>query len=371
MALAATSRLSGLFTIRSYLLLMIVTIIVPMMLLVAILAWDYGAAGRRTIEAERLDAANNLMHLMDREVQATTGFLNGLATSLAQRPSDPRFAENVVASARANGFAALAVHDRAGRLLFLSPATVGASVVSAHALGVSDVFASSKVFVSDFVAGGETLKPGLFFVSVPVLVDGQVSLVLSGGVPVQRLQPLLAEAGLREGWLAGIIDRQGILLARRVRPEHYVGGPAQQPMVEIVRSGRSAGLFDVAARDDGVEVKNAFRRSAISGWTAVVAVPASVINAPLYRSALGMVAIGLALTLLSLFLGALVARRISRAVQQLGVASAAFASGYPAPLPTSMLTELQDVATAMRVSAQRAKRREAMSREVPPDATPG
>jgi hypothetical protein len=310
------------------------------------------------------------MHLMDREVQATTGFLDGLATSLAQRPSDPRFAENVVASARANGFAALAVHDRAGRLLFLGPATIGAGLVSADALGVPEVFAGGKVFVSDFVAGGEGLKPGLFFVSVPVLVDGQVALVLSGGVPVQRLQSLLAEAGLREGWPAAIVDRQGAILARRFRPDLYVGGPAQKPMVEIVRAGGSAGLFDVATRDDGVAVKNAFRRSAISGWMAVVAVPASVINAPLYRSALGMAAIGLALALLSLFLGALVARRISRAVQQLGVASAAFASGFAAPLPTSRLTELQDVATAMRVSAERAKRRQAMSHETPPEGWP-
>jgi hypothetical protein len=342
-----------------------------MMVLVAMLAWDYGAAGRRTIEAERLDAANNLMHLMDREVQATTGFLDGLATSLAQRPSDPRLAENVVASARANGFAALAVHDRAGKLLFLGPATEPAGLVSAQALGVPEVLASSKAFVSDFVAAGEALKPGLFFVSVPVLVDGQVALVVSGGLPVQRLQPLFADAGLREGWLAGIVDRQGVILGRRFRSDRYVGGLAQKPMVEIVRSGRSAGLFDVAARDGGVEVKNSFRRSAISGWTASVAVPASVVNAPLYRSALSMAAIGLALTLLSLFLGSLVARRISRAVQQLGVASAAFASGHAAPLPTSMLTELQDVATAMKVSADRAKRREAMAREaMPRDAWP-
>jgi hypothetical protein len=347
-----------------------VTIIVPMMLLVTILAWDYGAAGRRTIEAERLDAASDLMHLMDREVQATTGFLDGLATALAQHPSDPRLAENVVASARANGFAALAVHDRAGRLLFLGPAKTDAGLLSAHALGVSEVFAGSKAFVSDFIAGGEALKPGLFFVSVPVLVDGQTTLVLSGGVPVQRLQPLLVEAGLREGWLAGIVDRQGVILARRFRPESYVGGLAQKPMVDIARSGRPAGLFDVAARDDGVDAKNSFRRSAISGWTAAVAVPASVVNAPLYRSALSMAAVGLALTLLSLFLGSLVAGRISRAVQQLGVASAAFASGHAAPLPTSMLTELQDVATAMKVSAARAKRREAMSREAARDAWP-
>ena len=92
--------MSGLFTIRSYLLLMIAAIILPMMTLVAILAWDYGAAGRRTIEAERLDVVNNLMHLMDRDIQANEGFLAGVAASLA----GPRIPETVVTSAMASGF---------------------------------------------------------------------------------------------------------------------------------------------------------------------------------------------------------------------------------------------------------------------------
>ena len=354
---------AGVFTIRSYLLLLIAAVIVPMMVLVAILAWDYGMAGRRTIEAGRLDAVNNVKHLMDREIQSTAGFLNGLAMSLAQRPSDPHLGESGIAAAQSNGFSALVVHDRAGRELFVAPATVVAGLTSASELGVAEVVATAKPFVSDFVPGDGEFKPGLFFVSVPVLVDGQVALVLSGGLPPQRLQPLLAEAGLGDGWLAGIVDRKGIILARRDRPELYVGTYAQKPMMEIARGNRSAGLFDVVSRD-GVDVKNSFQRSAISGWTAAVAVAASVVNAPLHHTALTMAAIGLALTLISLLLGSLVAGRISRAVQQLGVASAAFASGYTAPLPTSILTELQDVARAMEVSAERARLREATAREV-------
>jgi hypothetical protein len=350
------------FTIRSYLLLMIAAIIVPMMVLVALLAWSYGAAGRRTIEAERLDAATNLMHLMDREIQATSGFLTGVATSLARLPAVPSVADNVVITAMASGFAGLVIHDRTGRRVFSAPMAADLGFATAPGLGVDEVVAARKPFVSDFLAGGEAFRPGLFFVSVPVVIDGQVAFVLSGGLPAQRLQPLLAEAGLQEGWLAGIVDRHGIMLARRLRPELYVGGPAQKPMVEIARRAEMEGLFDVVSRD-GVDVKNSFRRSAISGWTAAVAVPAAVVNAPLHRTALIMAAIGMALTLLSLVLGSLVASRISRAVQQLGVASAAFASGHAVPLPTSMLTELQDVAKAMQVSAERAKVREARIHE--------
>jgi hypothetical protein len=352
---------SGLFTIRSYLLLMIGTIIAPMMLLVAILAWDYGAAGRRTIEAERLDVASNLMLLMDREIQATSSFLAGVATSLPRQPSGPRIPEGVVIPAMASGFRVLAIHDRAGRLVFTSPATTEASVAGAHGLGVEEVVAGRKPFVSDFLAGGG-FKPGLFFVSVPVMVDGQVAFVLSAGLMPQRLQALFAAAGLRDGWAAAIVDRKGVILARSLRPELYVGGPAQNAMVDVARGGQASGLFDVVSRD-GVDVKNSFQRSALSGWTAAVAVPAAVVNAPLYESALTMAAVGLGLTLLSLVLGSLVAGRISRAVQQLGAASAAFASGHAVPLPTSMLTELQDVAKAMEVSARRARARETMARE--------
>jgi len=101
--------MSGFFTIRSYLLLMIAAIILPMMALVAILAWDYGAAGRRTIEAERLDVANNLMHLMDREIQANEGFLAGVAASLAEMDARER---QQVTRARADRSAGRAARAR-------------------------------------------------------------------------------------------------------------------------------------------------------------------------------------------------------------------------------------------------------------------
>jgi len=360
--LPSAGAMSGLFTIRSYLLLMIAAILVPMMALVAILAWDYGAAGRRTIEAQRLDAANNLLHLMDREILATAGFLDGVATTVARDPGNPRLADDVVTAAKANGFVALVIHDRSGRRVFSAPAAAELGFATASALRIDEVTTGHRPVASDFLSGGEAFKPGLFFVSVPVMVGGEAAFVLSGGLAPQRLQPFLAEAGLQEGWLAGVVDRQGVMLARRVRPELYVGTLAQKPMVEVARGSRIEGLFDVVSRD-GVDVKNSFRRSAISGWTAAVAVPASVVNAPLYRTAVFMAAIGVALTLVSLVLGSMVAFRISRAVQQLGVASAAFASGHAVPLPTSMLTELQDVATAMHVAADRAKRREARTRE--------
>ncbi len=58
----------GLVSIRGYLLLLIAAILVPMLVLAGVLAWHYASASRRTIEAERLDVANNLTYLIDREI---------------------------------------------------------------------------------------------------------------------------------------------------------------------------------------------------------------------------------------------------------------------------------------------------------------
>ena len=66
-----SSRASGSsygFSIRTHLLRLIAAVILPMLALAGVLAWYYGSAARQTIEAERLDVANNLANLLDREI---------------------------------------------------------------------------------------------------------------------------------------------------------------------------------------------------------------------------------------------------------------------------------------------------------------
>jgi hypothetical protein len=76
------------FSIRTHLLRLIAAVILPMLVLAGVLAWYYGSAARQTIEAERLDVANNLANLLDREIGALGGFLNGLSISPGFRSGD-------------------------------------------------------------------------------------------------------------------------------------------------------------------------------------------------------------------------------------------------------------------------------------------
>ena len=339
----------GRFSIRSYLLLLIAAILAPMLALAGVLAWHYGVAARQTIEAQRLDVANNLTNLIDREIGSMAGFLSGLSISPAFRSGDPHFLETITQLVRERGFEVLGVYDRNGRLLFALPADRRLSMPAAEAARIAETVASGKPMVSELQAGVDA-KPGLFFISVPATVDGQGALVVTGGVAPRRLQGLFAEAGLREGWRAGIVDRTGVILARSLDPERYVGRLAQRPMVEAARGAQLSGLFDVVSRE-GVDIRNSFQRSTFTGWTAGVAVPASVVNAPLWWTTIILAAISLCFTLFSLLLGALVASRITHAVYLLGRAVLAFVTGEPVSLPTATLFELRDVLRVVEATA--------------------
>jgi hypothetical protein len=352
---AARPTKAGL-SIQGYMLLLIAAIMLPMLALVATVAWDYGVAARSTIEAERLDVANNLKFMIDREIDQTEGFLDGISNAPQLRSGDPVIVPHIAMLARNRGFQVLLVNDLEGHQTIATAELP--TPVSAEQLGLADIVAGKKVFVSSLIHEVDG-KPGLYFVSVPILVDGKAVAMLSGGLRPGRLQRLFHEAGLREGWSAGIVDRNGVLLARSKQPEKFVGMMAQQPMADVVRAGRTQGLFDVVDRE-GVKVKNAYERSS-TGWTAGVAVPAEVVDAPLWRTAMVMVSIGAGFTLLSLLLALVIASYLSRDIRRLGIAAVAVAGGDTVKMPDSNIIELQDASRSLEITGALARRHAAAS----------
>ncbi len=335
-------------SIRAYLVLLIAAVLVPMLVLAGVLAWHYADAERRTIEAQRVDVANNLGHLIDRDIEGMAGFLNGVALSPRLQAADPEIVRRVVGLARQRAFESLGLFDRNGKLLMSMPEG-GPPFPAADAVGVATVVGGQPLFVSDLLRTPDG-KPGLYYISVPVVRDGGLVAVLTGGVNARHLQSLFGEAGLRESWRAGIVDREGTILARSRDSETLVGLRAQDPLVVAVHSGRSNGLFDVVSRD-GMKMSNSFQRSTVSGWTAAVAVPTVVIEEPFRNTALVLGMAALLLTLIGLLQAVVVASAIAGSVRQLGAAVVAFASRREVMLPPWTMRELRDVLRVIESTA--------------------
>ena len=87
-----------------------------------------------------------------------------------------------------------------------------------------------------------------------------------------------------------------------------------------------------------------------------VAVPAVIVDAPLWRTALIMIVVGGVLTLVSLLLALTVASYLSRAIRRLGMAAVAIASGDAVRMPATHIAELRDVSRSIEVTGEVARR---------------
>ncbi len=335
-------------SIRAYLVLLIAAVLVPMLVLAGVLAWHYADAERRTIEAQRVDVANNLRHLIDRDIEGMAGFLDGVALSPRLQTGDTEIARRVVGLARPRGFESFGLFNRDGKLLLSMPEG-GPPFAPADAVGVAAVVSGQPLFVSDLQRAPDG-KPGPYYISVPVLHDGVLVGVLTGAVNTRHLQKLFGEAGLRDSWRAVIVDRQGTILAVSPAAEILVGMRGQEPLVMAVHGGRASGLFEVISRD-GVKMSNSFQRSTLSGWTSAVAVPTAVIEEPFRNTALVLGMAALLLTLIGLLEAVVVASAIAGAVRQLGAAVVAFASRREVMLPPWTMRELRDVLRVIESTA--------------------
>jgi signal transduction histidine kinase/ActR/RegA family two-component response regulator len=158
-----------------------------------------------------------------------------------------------------------------------------------------------------------------FAVQVPVTHEGRVRYYLSMGSFGDTLQKALFDERLGPGWNASIVDRAGVLLARRIEPERYVGKPATADLMEHIRGARE-GLFETV-RLDGVPTLTAYAPIGDSGWTYVVSMPRAELQAGLTRAlaaasliALGLIALGL---LVAIAAGRSIARQMRLANRDL------------------------------------------------------
>ena len=205
-------------SIRAYLMLLIAAVLVPMLVLAGVLAWHYGDAERRTIEAQRVDVANNLGHLIDRDVEAMAGFLGGISLSPGLQAGDPEVLRAAASLAREHGFQSLAVFDRTGRWC-------AAGAVGPHGQRRrgrrGTIVAGQRLYVSDPQLGRR--RPVRHVLR---LGAGAARRRRSRGAwPAARrcsaCRNLFAEAGLRQAWRAGIVDRNGTIVARSLSPDRW------------------------------------------------------------------------------------------------------------------------------------------------------
>ena len=207
-----------------------------------------------------------------------------------------------------------------------------------------------------------------FTVRVPVIRDGVVKYVLSAGVAPKGMLDLLSSQKLPSGWVAGVVDQHGRIVARTREPERYVGQLASRSLLDAVARASEGWFHGITL--EGADVYTAYRRSDFSGWTLAMGIPAAGYKAGSLQTILMIGGGTLGAGLLALSLAILFGRRITAPVFALASAAKAMGRGEePEISPVTGITEIVVLSRALKDAAEAVGEREKRFRLVA-DATP-
>jgi signal transduction histidine kinase/ActR/RegA family two-component response regulator len=183
-----------------------------------------------------------------------------------------------------------------------------------------------------------------FGIQIPVIRDGKVLYYLGMGTYVSQLQRVFAEQRLPSQWLGGIIDREGIVVARSKDAEKFVGQPVSDAFARKLNVNEG---FHEGVTLDGMPATAFFSRAPSSGWVFSVAVPSHLLQQAAVEASALMAVISLLLLALAVGAAFTVARVTVPPVEALRIAAARLGRGKRVAPSRSGIVEIDAVNQAM------------------------
>ncbi|MEY2685741.1 MAG: hypothetical protein RJA09_2886 [Pseudomonadota bacterium] len=284
-----------------------------------------------------LDAkTRHVARLVNERLDRAVVVLNTLGASDAAQKGHwaELYADARRAVASNSGVRAVTLVDTKGHVLFLSSVPYGDLLFPAHHPElVDEAIRTGKPNVSGpFKA---PVSPNnLVAVTVPLVRNGQTSHALRAIILTDTVNHVLDNSGLPVEWVAGIIDREGVLLARTHNPEAFIGQKVPDPLVQDMRRGNTKPSQGLTL--DGMPSTRQLRPIFGGDWYVGVAVPTADLNEPLTDAAIKLTLVGGLWTLVAFGLSQWLANHLAR---QAGGLALAVSGTYPT---TSVNTTVTD-----------------------------
>jgi PAS domain S-box-containing protein len=333
--------------LRTHLVIFAFAIALPVILFSGLLLWRFTISERAANERLALDIARDLSADVDREITAVITTLETLATSQMLAAGDlTRFHAQAKAALRSQPWNVILIDDSRHQLLntrvpwgaLLPPFPQTAPPVAEIAKE------TRRPFVSGLFVEPVTRRP-IFGVSVPVFQGEEVHYALVMTIEPERLDEILNEQSLPEGWLAAVSDRKNINIARSHLAQRFRG--QQIPAETLEKYGdRQEGVI-VTTDFEGRESLQAFHWSKRTGWRVAAWAPLTVVEAPLKRAWWLFLGSGSALLGLGLALAFGLGRLMAQPIANLMTAGAALGQGRIVVPSASTLREARELSRVL------------------------
>ena len=299
-------------------MLLALAVALPFMLLTAGIVWQLANNQRETRREAILFSTRTLMNAVDTILGKQIAVGQMLATSPSFDTDDlPTFRQEAERAARSLTSGWFVLSDESGQQLLNLKLPPDQTLPKRDAAGYAlqhRALETGQVQISNIFEGAVTKTPVLS-VEIPVIRPGKPPLCLSIAMEPNIFLALFEQWNLPEGWLAGLIDRNGNFIARSRSQAETVGRPASDGFRAAALS--SVQGWNEMASIEGVMVANAHVTSPLSGWVMGLAADRTLFEAPIRDTVLVAGLAGGATTLLAMLLAMWFARRIARPIEQI------------------------------------------------------
>lgn len=341
-----------LVSIRSRLLLLVLSVLLPGLVGVLWLIADTVGHERATNERLLRDTARALSLVVDGELERRDTVALVLAQSRwldagpDSAPDDLQRFEQLArrSMAGANGW-----------VLVWSPERVliDSRGAQAHAGPPPPFFDRAPLSVISRGGEGRGSDEAHAMMVEPVVRDGRASLNIGVTMRPQELQRLLDNLALPGDRVSTVIDHLGRVVARHPGGDSFVGRPATADLSAHLAAARE-GLFESVSLD-GEKVVGYFSTSS-RGWTYIIAMPKTQVAGVVSATVLPVVLGGLGLMGLAALGARWVSGGIERPVRMLKASAERLRAGQAVPPLATGIVECDDVARALAEAADAMQR---------------
>lgn len=333
--------------IRTRLLILVLSILVPSFVAAA-LAVAYVYNEEQKNQAKGITEATRAFALLvDNELQAKAGILRTLANSPALDSGDLEEFYKHAKSMTPSAATTVILTDLTGRQLLNTRLPYGAALPARRWSNISQLmqhYGADRTLVSDLFLA-PIGKRYDFTIQVPVKLDGDIAYYLVMGINANTLQSLLARQHFPPTWLATIVDRNGLVVARTRNPEQFLGKPVRPRSRALLAAAREG--FYESVTLDGIEVKAFFGTVPNVDWKVLVNIPTDEIR----RVPQQVAAFLATIMALLLVMGTLAARRFANQaigpIELLGRSADGLGNGEELSYQPQGLAEIDGVARRM------------------------
>jgi signal transduction histidine kinase len=316
-------------TIRTRLIALVLAIAVPLVAFAALLIHANAAHSRRVAEFSAIATARDVAGATEEFLDASVQVLPRLArrtrfTDEGRIECDPLLADFHAVLPR---IVNIVVVDSAGELVCSANPFPAGSFVSARDEPWFRATMGERRSVLSPPRIGKISGKWISSFTYPIFDTAkQARGVMTLAIDLVRFEPVMRTLGLTPGGVAGIMDEQGIVIARSAEPQKWIGKNIGLAMHEVIAPGALTGQVQATGLD-GVERFHALARIPHTPWIAYSGVPAAPLAAQESRSRNALYAATFLVLTMAGVLALALGRRISLPMRAMSAVARAVAEG--------------------------------------------